>query len=140
MRHKFLKVAALFVAGAFTMNAWAQTDVTSLYLVNPSFEILKASDGTTDVTVKTNLTEGLYGWSVVEMNNFQIESFDSKSSTGFPADGSGQITPTDGSYYYFNRKGWGNLSSERMGQFVVRIDNNYFQSITYWILLSRVGL
>lgn len=32
--------------------AQAQTDVTKEYLVNPSFETLKAADGTTDVTVK----------------------------------------------------------------------------------------
>ena len=43
MRHKFLKVAALFVAGAFTMNAWAQTDVTSQYLTNADFEAGTAS-------------------------------------------------------------------------------------------------
>ena len=38
MRHKFLKVAALLVTGAFTMNAWAQTDVTSQYLTNAGFD------------------------------------------------------------------------------------------------------
>lgn len=32
--------------------AQAQTDVTKEYLVNPSFETLKAADGTTDVAVK----------------------------------------------------------------------------------------
>ena len=43
MRHKFLKVAALFVAGAFAMNVGAQTDVTSQYLTNADFEAGTAS-------------------------------------------------------------------------------------------------
>lgn len=96
--------------------AQAQTDVTKEYLVNPSFETLKAADGTTDVTVKTNLKNGLYGWDVaklgVENSNYQVESEASGSSTGFPADGKGKIKPTEGTYYYFNRQGWGNKDSE----------------------------
>lgn len=92
--------------------AQAQTDVTKEYLVNPSFETLKAADGTTDVTVKTTLENGLQGWEVVAMNHYQVESEASGSSTGFPADGSGKIKPTEGTYYYFNRQGWGNKDSE----------------------------
>lgn len=91
---------------------YAQTDVTSQYLPNPSFEILKTKDGISDVQVKTNLSNGLYGWDLVEMSNFQIESEESKSATGFPADGSGVIKPTDGTYYYFNRQGWAHNAGE----------------------------
>lgn len=92
--------------------AQAQTDVTKEYLVNPSFETLKAADGTTDVAVKTTLENGLQGWEVVAMSHYQVESEASGSSTGFPADGSGKIKPTEGTYYYFNRQGWGNKDSE----------------------------
>lgn len=96
--------------------AQAQTDVTKEYLVNPSFETLKAADGTTDVAVKTKLESGLYGWDVAKLgannSNYQVESEASGSSTGFPADGSGKIKPTEGTYYYFNRQGWGNKDSE----------------------------
>lgn len=92
--------------------AQAQTDVTKEYLVNPSFETLKAADGTTDVAVKTKLKNGLQGWEVAEMSDYQVESEASGSSTGFPADGSGKIKPTAGTYYYFNRQGWGNKDSE----------------------------
>lgn len=92
--------------------AQAQTDVTKEYLVNPSFETLKAADGATDVTVKTSLENGLQGWEVASMSNYQVESEESGSSTGFPADGSGKIKPTEGTYYYFNRQGWGNKDSE----------------------------
>ena len=83
--------------------AQAQTDVTKEYLVNPSFETLKAADGTTDVAVKTKLESGLYGWDVAKLgannSNYQVESEESGSSTGFPADGSGKIKPTEGTYY-----------------------------------------
>ena len=92
--------------------AQAQTDVTKEYLVNPSFETLKAADRTTDVAVKTTLENGLQGWEVVAMSHYQVESEASGSSTGFPADGSGKIKPTEGTYYYFNRQGWGNKDSE----------------------------
>ena len=92
--------------------AQAQTDVTKEYLVNPSFETLKAADGTTDVAVKTKLENGLQGWEVAEMSDYQVESEASGSSTGFPADGSGKIKPTEGTYYYFNRQGWSNKDSE----------------------------
>lgn len=92
--------------------AQAQTDVTKEYLVNPSFETLKAADGATEVKVKTSLEKGLQGWEVASMSNYQVESEESGSSTGFPADGSGKIKPTEGTYYYFNRQGWGNKDSE----------------------------
>ena len=92
--------------------AQAQTDVTKEYLVNPSFETLKAADGTTDVAVKTTLENGLQGWEVASMSNYQVESEESGSATGFPADGSGKIKPTEGTYYYFNRMGWSNKDSE----------------------------
>ena len=92
--------------------AQAQTDVTQEYLVNPSFETLKAADGTSDVKVKTSLEKGLQGWEMASMSNYQVESEASGSSTGFPADGSAKIKPTEGTYYYFNRQGWGNKDSE----------------------------
>lgn len=89
--------------------AQAQTDVTKEYLVNPSFETLKAADGTTDVAVKTKLENGLYGWEISKLRNdgnstFQVESKESGSSNGFP--GNGFITPSEGIYYYFNSQTW----------------------------------
>ena len=104
-------LSALAFCSAFGI-AQAQTDVTKEYLVNPSFETLKAADGTTDVKVKTTLENGLQGWEVAAMSNYQVESEESGSSTGFPADGTGKIKPTEGTYYYFNRQGWGNKDSE----------------------------
>ena len=95
------------VCCGWVINLPAQTDITKEFLTNPSFEDLRTTDGTADVTVKTSLDKGLYGWEVASMSNYQVESEESGSSTGFPADGSGKIKPTEGTYYYFNRQGWG---------------------------------
>lgn len=100
------------VCCGWVINLPAQTDITKEFLTNPSFEDLRTTDGTADVTVKTSLDKGLYGWEVASMSNYQVESEESGSSTGFPADGSGKIKPTEGTYYYFNRQGWGNKDSE----------------------------
>ena len=111
MKRKRLLLAVALATGLLGWNnAQAQTDVTSTYLVNPSFETLIASDGTTNVNVKEKLTNGLYGWVVAEMSDYQVESESSKSSSGFVNGGS--ITPQDGTYYYFNRQGWSNKDSE----------------------------
>jgi hypothetical protein len=112
MKKKYLILTGLLFAWMGAQPVSAQTDVTSTYFANPSFETLKASDGTTDVTVKTTLTNGLYGWEVADMSNYQVESYESGSSTGFPADGSGKIAASDRTYYYFNRNGWGDKNSE----------------------------
>ena len=93
--------------------AQAQTDVTGEYLVNPSFETLKAADGTTNVAAKTELTNGLYGWEIPDLNgadyrNREVDSEASGNSSGFGT----AVKPSDGTYYYFNRKGWANVDSE----------------------------
>ena len=112
-----MKKTLLMVAGAtsilLSQKVCAQTDVTSLYLTNPSFEILKSADNSKDIGVKLPLADGLYGWklSVDGISNYQLESENSGSDTGFPASGTKKIKPSDGTYYYFNRKGWGNLNS-----------------------------
>ena len=107
MKRKLLFAAAL-VVGALGFNANAQEpeDVTDKYLFNPSFEILKTKDGNADVTVKTNLENGLYGWEVASLNAYQVESKESGSSSGFLAQDNGPITPSDGDYYYFNKMTW----------------------------------
>lgn len=104
--------------------AQAQTDVTKEYLVNPSFETLKAADGTTDVAVKTKLESGLYGWEISklldnEFSNYQVESEASGSSTGIPANGI--IKPSQGEFYYFNRQGWGNVDGSELKPQLQRI-------------------
>ena len=115
MKRKLFFVAML-VASALGFNANAQTDVTDKYLVNPSFEIVKASDGVTDLDFTRaennpsnpipSLTNGLYGWDVPALSNYNVESEASGSNSGFLATDGGSIKPSDGEYYYFNRQGW----------------------------------
>ena len=82
--------------------AQAQTDVTGEYLVNPSFETLKAADGTTDVPVKTELTNGLQGWKI---NNETMPEIDSEASGANSWFGTA-LKPSDGTYFYLNGKNW----------------------------------
>jgi hypothetical protein len=105
MNLKRLIVASVALA-ALSPGVWAD-DVTDTYLVNPSFEILKAKDGTTDVSLTSNLTNGLYGWEVddwsgIDYSTWKVESYAGGSSSGFGS----PITPSNGTYYYFNRRGW----------------------------------
>ncbi|MCH5175198.1 MAG: hypothetical protein J1F40_04875, partial [Prevotellaceae bacterium] len=114
MKRKLLFVAAV-VASALGFHANAQKDVTETYLVNPSFETLKAADGETEVAPKANLENGLYGWEIVAnapLSNYCVESEASGSTSGFVATDGGSIIPSDGTYYYFNRQGWGSPSTE----------------------------
>lgn len=114
MKKKLLSIAAVL---AVSSMAFAQTDVTSTYLVNPSFETLLASDGSTAVTTTTdksaNLTDGLYGWEISALKNDAYSNYRVESSSGPSASGFGSpITSSDGDCYYFNRQGWANVDSE----------------------------
>ena len=82
MKKKLLNVIALFIAITSASHVVAQTDVTDQYLINPSFEILKASDGNTDVPVKENLTNGLYGWELPYLGD-QYVNYNLYSNSAF---------------------------------------------------------
>ena len=99
MKRKLL-LATLCVVGALGMRA--QTDVTSTYLVNPSFEL--GTDGTAAASGKGNFTP--YGWTLTESStsfrNSEINSSTSETSSSFGA----AVTPADGNYYFFGRHSW----------------------------------
>lgn len=100
---------ALFVASAFVGNAGAQgfKDITSEALKNPSFE-LSAEGVNYESTVVKNLTS-LYGW---EIPTPQEQSIANATSTeiGFTNNGKGGVNPSDGSFFFWCRKGWGNAN------------------------------
>ncbi|GEM_PF-3765914 len=84
------------------------------------------------LTVKTALEKGLYGWNIIPMSHYQVESEASGSSTEFPADGSGKIKAADGTYYYFNRQGWSNKDSELSTTTVKALpDGTYYATLQY---------
>lgn len=109
MKNKFFKLMALFVASAFVGNAGAQgfKDITSEALKNPSFE-LSAEGVNYESTVVKSLTS-LYGW---EIPTPQEQSIANATSTeiGFTNNGKGGVNPSDGNFFFWCRKGWGNAN------------------------------
>ena len=103
----FTSLCALFFAGA----TCAQEDVTNLYIVNPSFEL--SAEGipmSGDKQDYSSSSTNLYGWIVPnlgsEFYNIQTVSTDGTNASAF-----GQSLPSDGQYYYFNRKGWSDVNA-----------------------------
>ncbi len=78
----------------------APTDVTSSYITNPSFEY--SAEGTAATAGK--ITTGCYGWSIPTLSSNSNRSIG--SSTECDGQAAGIPTPSDGSFYYFNRNGW----------------------------------
>lgn len=109
MRHKFLKVAALFVAGAFTMNAWAQTDVTSQYLKNADFEGEHSEFDTTPLSSNRAIYQP-EGWTVVRTNgnenDLSVLTEEDLQSSNFSAWTINDPT-TRGEKTYWARLRWG---------------------------------
>ncbi|MGC3976882.1 MAG: hypothetical protein QM751_00725 [Paludibacteraceae bacterium] len=88
------------------VNIKAQTDVTATYLTNPSFE--NSAAGTTFGTGAIDVSGGLYGWTVPSLgttSNVQVCDNTANASVFGSA-----VTPSNGTHYYFNRKGWADLS------------------------------
>lgn len=96
-----LVLCALLGAG----TAWAQTDVTSTYLTNPSFEL--GTDGTPAASAASGCYDAPYGWTVEGIaggtRNFGI--FNAQGGT--PSAFGTQVTPASGDYYYLARNSWG---------------------------------
>ena len=95
-KRKLLFAAAMLL---FTAGAWAQTDVTSTYLTNPSFE----ADGTTINLTNENKSTAITGW--------VIEGIDSNANNGYDGgirevnNNTYAMSNSDGSYL-LNLWGW----------------------------------
>lgn len=103
----YLVGASFLASGAFSLNA--QTDVTDIYLVNPSFEYIDegvvANPGINTILASANFP----GWKAPAISGqyANIEIVDnSNSSSGFGK----QVTPSSGDFYFFNRMGWADAS------------------------------
>jgi len=88
-----------------SVASWAQTDVTSVYLTNPSFEL--GTDGTPAASAASNCYDAPYGWTVEGIaggtRNFGI--FNAQGET--PSNFGKTVTPANGDYYYLARNSWG---------------------------------
>lgn len=94
----------LFTVG----QMWAQTDVTSQYVKNPSFEYsAEGVANTGDVKLSNGAT--FYGWTAPTLNNsyVNIEVTSSAPNSGYGK----SVKASDGNYFFFNRQGWGDATS-----------------------------
>ncbi len=92
----FLALAGFIVGGG---NLWAQTDVTSTYITNPSFEsdgAITASNGALTIT----------GWTQSDPASLYNNTGCYNASTAIPTQGTVMVTPSAGDYYLYFRKGW----------------------------------
>lgn len=136
MKRKLL-LAALCVVGAMggVNSLHAQTDVTSTYLTNPSFE----TDGSKEWNPSNNSTISITGWTVNLGNpggtydNTGIYDSSHDSSAGFGK----RVTPADGTYYFFNRRGWGTVTNTLTTTSKIAVPiGNYVVSAKYKIAYS----
>ncbi len=94
----------MLIAGALgTLRA--QTDVTSTYITNPSFEL--GTSGTPAASAESGAFDAPYGWTTENLpssgtQNFGIFQNDGKTPSNFGK----SVAPADGTYYYLGRKSW----------------------------------
>lgn len=131
MKHYKLMMASLLLAIGGG-SAVAQTDVTSDYLLNPSFE-LSAKDTPLDAPVKkADGNVDIYGWTLTGVNNSTANSeivnkdIDNSSNYGTKVD------PADGKYYLFARNGWAQNSQIKLTSDEISLPKGYYKlSVKY---------
>ena len=130
MRKKLRLLVSLCALSGFWSLANAQEDVTDLYIVNPSFEL--SAEGvaqTGDVQEYSSLGTNLYGWILPDLDS-QFYNIRTVTKDGDNASAFGKTTPSDGQYYYFNRKGWADVSvSLQQAEAVTLPSGRYFISV-----------
>lgn len=104
-----LLAMTLLASGCWTASvAQGYQDVTSEALVNPSFELSDASTPLSAATA-TNITEA-YGWTLPSGTSNMAVADATTTAIGF-TNNKGGVRPSDGSFFLWYRKGWGNLST-----------------------------
>lgn len=105
-----MKLKQIFAAALLfcTAGAWAQTDVTSTYIVNPGFEY--SASGTASSAQALSNAGTYYGWTLPNLgaNYVNISIGDASNCNG---QAFGIPTAKEGTYYYYERRGWNNSSS-----------------------------
>ncbi len=114
MNHNLIRRLGLCLLLTGTADIQAQTDVTDLYLANPSFEADAASCTLSSPQKVTNNADGLRGW------NIRPQGW-STTSPGvsllvspecFTDNNFGKTTAADGNFAFYQRYGWGSAASE----------------------------
>ena len=108
LQHLFLFLVMTMCAGLIS----AQTDITSAYLVNPSFEADAAA--CTDATQKSESSDGLRGWDINAITGWTTTRPDKQlliNANCFTDNNFGKTAIADGQYALFQRMGWTNGTS-----------------------------
>jgi hypothetical protein len=114
MKKRLLFLVTMLVTAAVLTNVKAQsipesTDVTSTYLTNPSFEY----EGAGTPSSAQALTNGgtFYGWTLPSLGTSYVNISIGDAST-CNGQAFGIPTATEGSLYYYARRGWNSNASE----------------------------
>lgn len=125
MKLKHLLALAAVAVGS---NALAQTDVTSQYLVNASFEFKAEEEASTAAALsKTGGT--YYGWELPTLTS-DYSNVSIGTETACDGVGYGIPAPSEGNCYFFNRKGWANTAAS-LKQTVALPAGKYYISVDY---------
>ena len=111
MTHQRCNLIIWFLTLA-TVTAVAQTDVTSSYLVNPSFEA--DAGACTNAVRKSESADGLRGWDVTAITGWTTTRPDKQlliTADCFTDNNFGKTSIADGTYAFFQRMGWNDGSS-----------------------------
>lgn len=102
-------VLSLLVCGSWGVTlAQGYKDVTAQVLVNPSFELSDVGTSLPGATAN-DLTEA-YGWTLPPGTSNMAVADAATTAVGF-TNNKGGVSPSDGSFFLWFRKGWGNLQT-----------------------------
>ncbi len=109
-QHSLRLLSLGFVLTCFwgALLAQGYRDVTATALVNPSFELADAETPLASAT-ETNIAQA-YGWTLPTGTSNMAIADASTTAIGF-TNGKGGVVPSQGAYFLWYRKGWGNLST-----------------------------
>ena len=111
MKH-FKYLIMLLACASSLLDLEAQTDVTTTYLKNPSFEADAAA--CTDAVKKSETADGLRGWDVSTITGWTTTRPDKQlliTADCFTDNNFGKTAIADGQYALFQRMGWNNGAS-----------------------------
>lgn len=131
MKHYKLLMASLLLAIGGG-SAVAQTDVTSDYLLNPSFELSAKDTPLAAPVKKENGNVDIYGWTLTGVNkstaNSEIVNKDIDNSSNYGT----KVAPADGKYYLFARNGWLQNSQIKLTSDEISLPKGYYKlSVKY---------
>ena len=139
-----LQLSLLGVVSLFTGTAMAQTDVTSTYIANPSFE-LSAPGTALTASVKTSYNsggtatgdpkKGIYGWTVsysqAAPSYVNLDVLD--AATANESQFGSPVVPANGTYSLFYRHGWagGTIDTFKTTSLSALVEGRYSMTIAY---------